>query len=315
MSVGTRPTIVRKLANWDTKAAVRVKPRRFVMEAEQEAGKLFFAPDLVHVARHPLVRQFGPQATREAQVLYLYRYLDFTTQLELEVINTAARDIALAKLSIDVPDVMREDAFKLCTDEAHHAYFSDDIKRQVVAATGIAPDRLAAPHFLKRLRTLQATLPADLVPLSEMLFTVVSETLISTTLAQIPRDERVVTAVREIVADHAEDEGRHCAYFAQFFGYLWPQFGAQRKAVLGPLLPEFILAFLSPDYGALRRQLARLPLESDQIDAVIEETYPASELTRHARSAASVTLRLLANHGVLDDPRIAAAFHASGLID
>ena len=70
------------------------------------------------------------------QVQHLYRYLDFTTQLELEVINTVSKDIALGKLDVELPDVMRDDAFKLCTDEAHHAYFSDDIKRQVVAATG-----------------------------------------------------------------------------------------------------------------------------------------------------------------------------------
>jgi hypothetical protein len=203
--------IVGKLQNWDTKAAVRAKPRRLVLQDEESMGKVYFSPELVPIGQHPLVRQFGREAVREMQVRHLYRYLDFTTQLELEVIIAVAKDIALGKLGLDLPDVMREDAFKLCTDEAHHAYFSDDIRRQVVAATGFEPDRLAAPFFLKRLRAIQKTLPSEMVPLSELLFTVISEALISSILAQIPKDERVVTAVRQIVADHAEDEGRYSA--------------------------------------------------------------------------------------------------------
>ena len=80
------------------------------------------------------------------QVCHLYRYLDFTTELELDVINTVSKDIAgLGRLDLELPDVMRADAFKLCTDEAHHAYFSDDIKRQVVQATGVAPDPAPIP--------------------------------------------------------------------------------------------------------------------------------------------------------------------------
>ena len=47
---------------------------------------------------------------------------------------------------LGLPDVMREEAFKLCTDESHHAFFSQDMCRQVAAATGIAPDRAGIPR-------------------------------------------------------------------------------------------------------------------------------------------------------------------------
>lgn len=315
MSVRTASPISRKLQNWDTKAAVRVKPRRFLLRDEEEMGKVYFSPELAHVAQHPLVQQLGAEAIREVQVRYLYRYLDFTTQLELEVINTASKEIALGKLDLELPDAMREDAFKLCTDEAHHAYFSDDIKRQVIAATGIAPGRPATPGFLKRLRALQRPLPADLVPFSELLFTVVSETLISSILAQIPRDERVVTAVRDIVADHADDEGRHSAYFSQFFGYLWPRMSVSQRHALGPLIPQFILAFLQPDHAAIGRDLSSLSLDGEQIQTIIDETYSALAVASNARRAATVTLRLVENKGVLEDPRIADAFRACGLAD
>jgi len=304
----------RKLSNWDTSAAVRVKPRRLLLQ-EESLGKVYFSPELVPVAHHPLVRQFGPEAVRDMQVQHLYRYLDFTTRLELEVINEAAKDIALGKIDTELPDVMREDAFKLCTDEAHHAYFSDDIKRQVIAATGVLPDAHGTPRFLRHLRAMQRELPSELIVLSELLFTVVSETLISSILAQIPRDDRVVTAVRNIVADHAEDEGRHSAYFSQFFTYLWPQLSCAQRALLGPLLPRFIRAFLEPDLDGVECGLARYPLEPDQIRAVLDQCYPTRRIATDTRQAAKVTLRLFAHNGVLDDPRIADAFRACDLAD
>ena len=307
-------TIVSKLTHWDTRASVRVKPHR-VLRDEEAAGKLFFTPELVPVAQHPLVRRLGPEAVRALQVQHLYRYLDFTTKLELEVVNDVARDIALGKAALAVPDVMRADAFKLCTDEAHHAYFSDDMIRQVAAATGIAPLPCGTPPFLRRLRAIQRNLTPDRKRLSVCLFAVVSETLISGILAQVPKDERVVTSVRELVADHAEDEGRHSAYFSQFFGYLWPRLGRDLRRGLGPLLPEFILAFLQPDYGAIRRSLAGLSLEPEEADAVVAEAYPSNEVVANAREAATVTLRLFEHNGVMDAPRIADAFRARGLYD
>jgi hypothetical protein len=123
----------------------------------------------------------------------------------------------------------------------------------------------------------------------------------------------VVTAVREIVADHAEDEGRHSAFFSQFFGFLWPQLSNDQRGVVGPLLPHFILAFLQPDYDAIRRSLSRLPLERDQIETVLDQTYPREVVIENARSAAAVTLRLLEHKNVMADSRIADEFRACGL--
>lgn len=305
-------TILSKFARWDSWASVRVKPRR-VLRDEEAAGKLFFTPELVPVAQHPLVRQFGPEAVRDLQVRHLYQYLDFTTRLELEVINDVARAIALGRAGPWLPDVMRADAFKLCTDEAHHAQFSDDLRRQVVAATGVAREPAASPPFLRRLRAIRRDLPPDRKRLCMILFAVVSETLISSILAQVPRDARVVTAVREIIADHAEDEGRHSAFFSQFFAYLWPRLRDDLHAELGPLLPQFILAFLEPDRSAIRRSLAGFSLQSDEIDAVIDQAYPASKVAAVARESATVTLHLFDHNGVMSDPRIADAFWMNGL--
>jgi hypothetical protein len=307
-------TIVSKLAHWDSQATVRVQPRR-VLQDEEAAGKRFFTPELVPAAEHPLVRALGPGAVRALQVRHLYRYLGFTTYLELEVVTRVAGDIALDKAGPGLPDVIRADAFKLCTDEAHHAYFSDDMRRQVLEVTGIAPEPAGTPPFLRRLRAIGRGLPPDQRRLSKVLFAVVSETLISGILAQVPRDPRVVTAVRALIADHAEDEGRHSAFFSQYFAYLWPRLGDGLRTALGPLLPQFILAFLEPDTGAVRRDLARLSLTPDAVDAVVAAAYPADQIISHARQAATVTLRLFEHNGVLANPRIADAFREHGLTE
>src|SRR6185295_14101103 len=59
----------------------------------------------------------------------------------------------------------------------------------------------------------------------------------------IPSDPRVVMAVRELVADHAEDEGRHHAYFSRLLEFTWPRLNKAQRATIGPLLPEMVLAF------------------------------------------------------------------------
>ncbi len=308
-------TIVSKLAHWDEKASVRVKPRRVLLRDEEAEGKTFFTPELVPVSRHPLVARLGPEAVRALQVKTLYRYLDFTKRLELDAISVVAADIALGRAGPELPDVMRQDAFKLCTDEAHHAYFSDDMKRQVAEATGVAVEDSSTPRFLRRLRAIRRDLPRDQRRLALALFSVVSETLISGILCQVPKDERVVTSVREMVADHAEDEGRHSAFFSQFFGYLWPRLGNSLRAELGPLLPEFIQAFLEPDKTPIRRSLRALPLHPDEVETILAESYPPAEVAASTRQAATVTLHLFERHGVMDDPHLADAFRERGLRD
>src|ERR687886_110138 len=118
-----------RFRSWYERASVRAKPRRIVESLEED--KLFFPPELVPVATHPLVSEQGEEVARRVLLRRLYLYLDFTADLE------------------------------------------------------------------------------EIAGLTKVFFTVVSETLISAILSDIPHDQRVVGAVRAVIADHAEDEGRH----------------------------------------------------------------------------------------------------------
>src|SRR4051812_49215203 len=65
-----------KFKLWESRAAVRSKPRR-VLADERASGKLFFPPELVPVASHPLVAARGDASIADVLLQRLYVYLDF----------------------------------------------------------------------------------------------------------------------------------------------------------------------------------------------------------------------------------------------
>jgi hypothetical protein len=299
--------------NWDHRASVRTKPRRIL--DEQIEGKMFFPPELVAVLRHPAVRAVADDDTTRRMLLHrLHSYLDFTSDLEQLVVNPVTQLISRQRLGFELPRRMLRDAYMICTDESWHALFSDDLQEQIVVATG---ERSAGPRpfFLSELDRLEASEDSDTRGLTRVFFTVVSETLISAILSNIPRDERIITSVRETVADHAEDERRHHAYFAQFFQHAWFQLGARQRAAVGPMLPAFVTAFLGPDLAADAHLLGRTGQDRATIRGVVEEVGEPAAAGRAIRPAAAATLRLFERNGVLADARTYDSFAARGLVD
>ena len=50
-----------KLREWDSKASVRVKPRR-ILQMEEEMGKVYFPKELVPIVQHPIILNLGEDA-------------------------------------------------------------------------------------------------------------------------------------------------------------------------------------------------------------------------------------------------------------
>ncbi|HEU5378304.1 MAG TPA: diiron oxygenase [Ktedonobacteraceae bacterium] len=302
-----------KLKDWYGRASVRVKPQRVLIDEEAE-GQIYFPPELVPVSQHQLVRNLGEWAIRRVLIQRLYMYLEFTAQLEHDVVNRVAHQIAHQQLGVDLPMEMVLDAYKIYTDEAYHAQFSAELKYQIELATGVAPNPTGAPRCLRLLRELLLSVPIEMRQLAEVFFTIVSETLISAILSQIPRDKRIVGTVRLLVADHAEDEGRHHAYFAKLLEFLWPQLNLKQKLIIGPLLSRFVLAFLEPDYAAIECELAGCGLKQSEIQQIMQESYPHSTVAADIREAAKATLRLFERNGVFVNRQIWDAFQQNDLI-
>ncbi|MGE5828221.1 MAG: diiron oxygenase [Micromonosporaceae bacterium] len=310
---GTAPAAVAAYRSsfdrWDRRASVRVKPRRTL--ADGAPGRPYFPPELVPAASHPLVVHSGPDAVDRVLVHRLYQYLFFTSELEQVAVMPVT--MRLCRLGSQLPAQMREDAFKITTDEAWHAQFSHDLMAQVHKGTGVAPRLPTTPQFADRLDQVSAGLDLGRRDIEATAFAIVSETLISTILVDVPRDLRLPRAVRELVADHAEDEGRHHAYFRALLDLFWPALSPAVRRRIGPVLPDLIRLFLEPDYRGIGFALFDLGLSDAQVAQVLAESYPAERVDAEIAAAAQATVRYFGEVGALDEPATADAFLAAGL--
>ncbi|MFF2773864.1 diiron oxygenase [Streptomyces sp. NPDC058052] len=298
--------------SWYERAAVRQAPRRMLESDEKE--RYYFSPDLVPIAQHPLVKGLPEGRFEEVLVQHLYRYLDFTARLEYVVVNRTVLGIAQGSVGVELPEEMRFDAYKIYCDEAYHTLFSVDLARQVRQRTRITPRLPEEPYFLARLRAIQEELPSQDRALAELLFVIVSETLISASLAEVPERSDVVAAVRSTVRDHASDEGRHHAYFAVFLRHLWGQLSPSERRTAGLLVPRLIEAFLRPDLPAVRHELDGYGLSRDEAERVIAETYTPEAVGAHLAATSRQTVRYFEGLGAFDDPEAADELRRHGIV-
>ncbi|MEU9126697.1 diiron oxygenase [Kitasatospora sp. NPDC048540] len=298
--------------NWHERASVRQAPRRVL--ADDEGDRHYFSPDLVAIAQHPLVKELPPACFEEVLVQHLYRYLEFTARLEYLVVNRTVLGIARGSIGVHLPEEMRFDAYKMYCDEAYHTLFSVDLSRQVRQRTGIVPKETGEPYFLVRLQQILAELPAGDRALAEVLFVIVSETLISASLAEVPERADVVAAVRSTVRDHASDEGRHHAYFATFLRHLWGQLSPRERRTAGLLVPRLVDAFLRPDLPAIRLELAGYGLSAADAEQVAAETYTPGIIGAHLAATSRQTVHYFQSLGAFDDPAALDELRRYGMV-
>jgi P-aminobenzoate N-oxygenase AurF len=298
---------------WDTQSSVR-RYTRIVFQDEEDMGKVYFPPKLVPVVQHPLVVKLGPAVRREILIQHLYNYLEFTSCFEVEMVNWGVKRIFLRKTGFELPEEMLFDAYKIYCDEGYHSLFCADLRYQIQAVTGIAPNRLDFQAFMLKLEKVLEESPEYLKPTTRLFIVILFETLISLILQQIPKDEGVITAVRRSVSDHADDEARHHSYFSNVLDIIWPQIAKEHQAMIGPLLPHFIIRSLEPQFETIKRRLAKFELTRDEIEQIVEESYPRSEVIAGIRKTARVTLSILERNRIYEDPVTLEAFQRSGLL-
>ena len=172
------------------------------------------------------MKSLDSEALRRILGHYLIDHLNFTDLLEHDVVNKITYRLARDELAVSLPDPMRRDAYKIYVDEAFHSCTTSDLRLEIESSIGRVTPR-GQPEFLNRLQQIQQKLPTRLRDLAMLCFAIVSETLISRVLRDIPRDTTVVQGVRDVIADHGHDEAIHHVYFSQVFEEIWHQF--QRK--------------------------------------------------------------------------------------
>jgi P-aminobenzoate N-oxygenase AurF len=295
--------------HWEKTASVRVKPRR-VPDALGE-GMLPFPPESVPALAHPLVRA-RPEAEAAILLHAMYGYMYFTSVVEQLAVIPIATGIAMGRFLDGLDPPMRRDAFKICTDEAWHAQFSYDFIVDAAAANMSAPPVLVEPGFVRDVAAVRETVDTSLHGLVDMLFAVVTETSVSRLLRNIPRDDRISRAVRQVVADHAADEARHHAYFKSLLKVIWPLMSDRERRTLGVRIPTLIGAFCKPDATAAAGMLRAAGFDPGETAQIVGDCY--SVPSRVDVEMVTGTLAAFAEVGAFDDVPVLEAFASSGLL-
>jgi hypothetical protein len=207
---------------------------------------------------------------------------------------------------------MKDDALKIYVDEGGHAEMSHALTVAAEQATGVKPLKIE-PAFLKTLDQLVSREEPEFHSMIKLFFVIISETLITGTLLNLPRDERVQGAVRDLAADHANDEGRHHAYFRQVFEYVWSRLPQETRIKIGTLLPDMILAFLNPDTQSMTKMLEQFPETFSLPGKIVREIVDSEATINGIKKAASPTLKMLRDNQVFTYPEILSAFLAKRL--
>ena len=292
--------------SWDARAWVRAKPRR---TAPYEPGRLLFTPDVV-----PLVgcRDLPADVVEDLCARHLQWHLAMTVRLETGPVNDAVAVIRDSEWSAVFPRELRHDALRLYTDEAGHAEMTNAMAYDVERATGV-PAPANPPPFVRRVRAAVDTAPDELRDLVRLVAAFVSETLITSTLTRVPYDDRVQLAVRELVADHADDERRHAVFFRDVFVRVWPRLDEETRRYVGTAVPDLIAAFLEPDEDELHAAAGRHAAVLGDPAAAAKAAVAAATDGGSIRAGAEATVRILNELGALDDPAVASAFVGRGL--
>jgi len=280
-----------------------------------ETGLLLFPPELVPGVGHPLVDKLGNHATRRLMMRKLESYNAFTEKLEYKAVMGASIKIAENPRAFGLSEQAGREARLIVTDESHHAYVAIELIKRIPGFSELPPLAPSQPPFLRGLEELEKSLPAEFADDLLIAFVAISETLITSILRGIPRDRRVVSAVRNTVRDHCIDEARHHSYFVYVVHQHWASSAPDRREILGPLYAKLIRLFLDPDIDLCRAWLLEAGLDAHDAAVILQDYYSPERLAASIRADSFPTLKLMERVGIMDHPTARPEFAEQKLID
>ena len=267
-----------------------------------EAGLVLFPPELVPGVGHPLVEKLGNHAVRRLTMRKLESYNAFTEKLEYKAVMAASIKIAQNPQAFGLSEQAGREARLIVTDESHHAYVAIELIKQIPGFSELPPLTPSQPPFLRGLEELERDLPTEFADDLLIAFVSILETLITSLLRGIPRDARVVSAVRNTVRDHCTDEARHHSYFVYVVHQHWASSTPDRREILAPLYAKLIRLFLDPNVDLCRDCLLEAGLDPHDAEIVLRDYYSPERIAASVRSDSFPTLKLMERVGVLDHP-------------
>ena len=264
---------------------------------------------------HQLVDKLGNDAARHLMMRKLESYNAFTEKLEYRAVMAAAIKIAQNPQAFGLSEQAGGEARLIVTDESHHAYVAIELIKRIPGFSELPLLTPSQPHFLSGLEELERSLPTEFADDLLIAFVSISETLITSILRRIPRDPRVVSAVRNTVRDHCIDEARHHSYFVYVVHQHWASSTLDRREILGPLYARLIRLFLDPDVDLCRAWLVEAGIDPNDASIILRDYYSPERVAASVRADSFPTLKLMQRVGVLDHPKARPAFVEQKLID
>lgn len=285
------------MTEWGQRSSAQGQRARLVL-----GGDLPFSPDVFPVVLHPMVLSLGGWASTAVLARRLFAYQDFTYALELDVIAPVAAKLARGSSVLGAEPALIKDALCIAVDEPLHAHAALSVKQEVAARLHITPSlETTLPRCLRSLNSELSEAPSEQRALIELIFSIVSETLITSTLAVLPRDERVMLEVRQAAFAHAQDEAFHHRVFARILEILWSRWSSSERERYAPLLARFMREFLSPDLEAISLWLQEAGFRRSVAQSVIEDTYPDKLIVAAIQNSAQASMRVMQRAGVLQN--------------
>jgi len=235
------------------------------------------------VLGHPALVHAPPQQSRLLRSAALFRFLNFTHKLELLVVNTVTANIALGRYDFVLAPDMRRHAHRIYVDEGYHALFSFE---HMEAMRSFLPHDMAVerkPQFLLALDSMRAGLGDHRVLLLELFFVVFSEMLITSTLKTAHAQDGLDGGVRELLAQHSQDEARHHVFYKALLHDIWPQLGAGDQDFLLEHTPSLLLSYCSPDTPTMAAELTCLGFSGGEAQQILADTYPHRATANYAQ--------------------------------
>lgn len=300
-----------RLDCWDQKSSVRSK-KGITGKPDLVEGSPF-PKELLPLVSHSMVEDRGKEVVRRILGRKLVNYHDFTTQLELKAVVPATVDLATQRLGLLLPNDLSVDAAKIATDECFHALEAMRQRDHFAKLGGVDTHSNQNPAFLKRLEIIVSEEPGEIGGLKNMVFAMISETLITSSLTKIPSDTSLIPEVREIVREHAIDEAKHHQFFSQLMGIVWPQLDTSTKGKLGPLFAEFIDLFLAPDFVVQLQWLQEEGFTVGEAKRIMSDVIEQTDMGE-IRAEAKPTLDALRRAGILETPCVSDALRRRGFV-
>ncbi len=288
----------------------RRKPRT----APSHPPQKLFPRELVPLLSHPQVSTSPEHVQEELCIRQLQSYLHFTAHLEQGPVQHVPLALAKGQLLPWLTSAQRQQALAIGKEETEHARSHRAAIAYVRTATGVdVPQR--RPAFLARLAHLRSNAPGCIRRWVDLLFVIVSETLITKNLTYLRRAAGLRPWVRHFAARHARDEARHNAFFRRLFAAWWQRLSPTDRCLLGSLLPQLLRAYLAPAAADLAAQLAGYPRLFTNPERIARQVCAAPAVHHTMRAAAASTIGMCRRAGMFNNNPVVLAFRRAGLLE